>query len=860
MEVFILKEIINQSSIGYSYQKVIYDNQGQIVDVEILDVNDLFKNFLGINENDFKFLDIMPKVFNPKGDWLDIISQINKDKESKSFDFYSFKVNCNCNITVKWIKDDYFLVLIKPISVFDDSLHSLKKLYQIISNNVAGYLYILDMNYNLYYISQPLLDILECTENELKSFWDKFLTAESKNKVLKIVLEEVQYQKTNHDANHRNRTFELELLNKNKEPIYTEHMMKLLVDKKNKPFAIIGIARDISLQKQHELELKKNQEQLQLILNSTVEGIYGLDMEGRCTFTNASCLRLLGYDNESELIGKKMQELIHYKTLDGKPISKEKSLIQNVFKKQEFTYSSNVVFWRKDKTHFIAEVFAHPQKVDGKMVGVVITFYDVTITKKVEEKLRETERSKSVLLSNLPGIAFRCAYDKDWTMYFVSDGCLDLTGYKPEDLINNSKITYNSLIDPKYRQRLWDKWVMIINEKKQFREEYPIITKCGERKWVLEQGQAIYNEHGEVEAIEGLVVDITEQKAKEEEVRYLSYHDGLTGLYNRIYFEMEKKRLDQPKYLPLTVLMGDINGLKLTNDAFGHDEGDRLIIETARLLRECLEEDVILARTGGDEFSILMPNTTSGKAYAIMKKIMNAQDVFNESRTDLKARINISLGYATKEVMEQKMSKILKQAEDYMYKRKLLERNSLHSSIIASIKTTMYANSQETEEHAERLNKLSHLIGKKVNLTPEQLDELSLLATLHDIGKVGVDKEILNKPGPLTDEEWEEMRKHPEIGYRIAMASPDLVPIAKYILYHHEKWDGTGYPEGLIGEDIPLLSRIIAVADAYDAMTNDRPYRKAISKEEALKELIRNAGTQFDPYIVSVFVSLKDKF
>jgi HD-GYP domain-containing protein (c-di-GMP phosphodiesterase class II) len=168
----------------------------------------------------------------------------------------------------------------------------------------------------------------------------------------------------------------------------------------------------------------------------------------------------------------------------------------------------------------------------------------------------------------------------------------------------------------------------------------------------------------------------------------------------------------------------------------------------------------------------------------------------------------------------------------------------------------MYAKSQETEEHAERIKNLAQMVGKEIGLPQEKLDELALLATLHDIGKVGIDEKILNKPGKLSKEEWKEMKKHPEIGYRIAMASPELMTVAEYILAHHERWDGKGYPRGLKGEEIPLLARIIAITDAYDAMMSDRPYRKAISKEEALAEIKANAGTQFDPKFAEFFVKL----
>lgn len=197
---------------------------------------------------------------------------------------------------------------------------------------------------------------------------------------------------------------------------------------------------------------------------------------------------------------------------------------------------------------------------------------------------------------------------------------------------------------------------------------------------------------------------------------------------------------------------------------------------------------------------------------------------------------------------------IIKVAEDNTYRYILLPDESLHSSIISSIKTILLEKSQETEEHAQRLVELSKTIGKKMNLTDEQLDELELLSVLHDIGKIGVNDSILNKPGKLTEEEWVEMKKHPENGYRIAMSTPELVSIANYILCHHERWDGKGYPQGLKGPNIPLFSRILAIVDAYDAMTQDRLYRKAITKETAIAEIKRNAGTQFDPEIAEIFI------
>lgn len=362
--------------------------------------------------------------------------------------------------------------------------------------------------------------------------------------------------------------------------------------------------------------------------------------------------------------------------------------------------------------------------------------------------------------------------------------------------------------------------------------------------------------------IKGILInfhDITERKMREEKILHLNYHDSLTGLYNRAFFEKEKERLDNESQLPLSLILGDINGLKFINDSLGHGEGDKLLAGIAKILEGCCSKEGIIARTGGDEFKILLPRTDNEAACEIARKINSACEDYNKRMSSELYYTSISLGYATRVSMDESLNSISKTAEDHMYNRKLLEGRSIHSSIISSMKTALFEKSEETEEHANRLIKLSKAVGQVIGLTDQQFDELELLSALHDIGKIGIDDQILNKPGKLTDAEWVEMKKHPEVGYRIAMSSPELIPIAEYILTHHERWDGDGYPQRLAGEDIPLLSRILAVVDAYDAMTEDRSYRKGMPKREAIDELIRNSGSQFDQRIVKIFVEIQSK-
>lgn len=480
--------------------------------------------------------------------------------------------------------------------------------------------------------------------------------------------------------------------------------------------------------------------------------------------------------------------------------------------------------------------------------------------KKAEKAFEESERSKSVLLSHLPGMAYRCANDIEWTMHFVSDGCRELTGFQASELIDNQSVAFNDLIAVEYQDRIRQEWERILPIRAPFHAEYEIVTKQGAHKWVLEMGQGVYDESGEVVALEGIIIDMTARKKQEERIRYLNDHDFLTGLYNRQFFEKEKMRMDKLKYMPITFMLCDINGLRLINDAFGQNIGDAIIIETARFLEQYCSENDVIARTGGNEFSMLLPNTSAEDAYSLCTKIQSNIEMRNQTVGEMAIDMSVSIGYSTKVSHASSFSDVVREATEYMYKRKLLNRKSSHSAIVSSIMTTLYERSQETENHAIRLAEISKAIARRFDLNQSNLDDLELFAMLHDIGKVGIDDRILNKPGKLDDEEWTIMKKHPEIGYRIAMSTPDLERIAEYILSHHERWDGHGYPRGLKGEEIPLPARILAVADTYDAMTEDRVYRKGMSREIAIEEILRNRGTQFDPDVADLFVEALQEY
>lgn len=346
--------------------------------------------------------------------------------------------------------------------------------------------------------------------------------------------------------------------------------------------------------------------------------------------------------------------------------------------------------------------------------------------------------------------------------------------------------------------------------------------------------------------------DITLQKTMYEKLKYLATYDSLTGLMNKNTFQQQLVNIDSSGNYPLVTIIGNINGLKIINDIFGTTQGDLLIYYVASVISKHIRQIDFSARLDGDETLIVMPNSTEKDAIAFIERVNNEFQQCN----DFEFEVTMEFGIAAKEDSTIQLKDVIIMARNNMYRKKLLNVKSVHSALIQSLKNTLSQSDYETKEHAERVQEMCLKLGKRLHLKDSDLNDLALLAILHDIGKLAIPQHILSKPGKLTLEEMEIMKLHSTKGYEIANATPELASISKSILYHHERWDGTGYPKGLKGEEIPLLARIISLVDAHDVMTHDRPYHNAVSGEDAIESLKKSSGTQFDPYLCKTFIKL----
>lgn len=328
--------------------------------------------------------------------------------------------------------------------------------------------------------------------------------------------------------------------------------------------------------------------------------------------------------------------------------------------------------------------------------------------------------------------------------------------------------------------------------------------------------------------------------------------DMLTQLYTKQSFFSRMEQAVKHQTYPITVVVCNANGIGLINDVYGWTRGNDMLKLAADMLRDNLPQNTIIARMEDGDMAAGFAEAEQEYAVRLFENIREQYRQTNDTGINTDLEYGVAVIYDDSKSVEQ----AVREATESMRTKKLMNETSQRSSQLDSLKQTLTESDYETEEHVERTKEMATRLGKALNLSDAELGKLALLAVLHDIGKIAIPHSILLKPGKLTNEEWEIMKTHTEKGYRIASASKELKPIAEYILHHHERWDGQGYPDGLAGEEIPLLSRIITVVDSHDVMVHDRPYHKAMSHAEAVEELLRCSGSQFDPHIVTVFLQV----
>lgn len=485
---------------------------------------------------------------------------------------------------------------------------------------------------------------------------------------------------------------------------------------------------------------------------------------------------------------------------------------------------------------------------DGNIGGIVV--YTEVITEQVNllEDLKNKESNLRIAqeIAHVGSFDYNLANDK----LVCSDECLRICGITQKEFSGKNDAMMQ-FIHPEERKYVFEISHKAIIERKIMRSELRLIRSDGDERIVDFRVGPVFDGNGNCVGTTGTIQDITELKKTESKLLYLSYHDHLTELYNRRFFEEELERLDTSENLPLSVIMCDVNGLKLVNDSFGHKAGDALLKQASWIMQKVCRKSDIVARVGGDEFVVVLPRTTSGEAAEIashMKVLAAKERVSN-------IELSISNGCDTKTTESQSIVEVLANAENYMYQHKIYERLSARSKTIDLIMSTLFEKSIREAMHSKRVSGLCQIIASKMNFNKDAVNQMRIAGLLHDIGKIGVDENILNKPGRLTDDERRDIERHPEIGWKILSSTTEFSELALFILSHHERWDGGGYPNGIKGEAIPLEARIIGIADAYDAMTSERSYKKGMSQEDAVLELKRCSGTQFDPEIVKMFVN-----
>ena len=622
---------------------------------------------------------------------------------------------------------------------------------------------------------------------------------------------------------------------------------------------IYVVGRDITQRIEMEAKLKENEARLELFFQQSLSGFFFMMLDEPLEWNNRiDKEKTLDYIFAHQRMTKVNQAMLNQYRLKEEELL---GLTPNDMFAHDLEEGRRV--WRDFFDQGKLHVDTREQRTDGTQMwieGDYICFYDkkgriighfgnqqdVTVRKEAEKLLKASQLRYDQLAERSRSVTWEV--DTKGCYTFISPVSELVFGYKPEQMIDKMYF-YDLCYDQETSNNLR---VSVLEKQREITDfELKLRNKDNGVVWGLTNAFPVLDANGDTIAYKGIYIDITYLKESQDKIKYLSFHDQLTGLYNRRFFEEEIKRLDAKENYPLSLVMIDANGLKLINDAFGHKAGDLLLKKIAEILKREFRSDDVIARVGGDEFVILLPNTDSAAVEKIIERVKKAASKEKVEGIE----VSVADGWDTKSNPYTHIDDVFKRADTKMYSQKNSERLQIRTQSIERIIQILFNKAPLEENHAKRVSQISVNIGQELGLSEVEINKLKMSGFFHDIGKIAINEEILNKK-IFDKDDWKEYRRHSEISYIILSTANKYVGIAEEVLYHHEYYNGEGYPEGLKGEEIPLNSRIIAIANHYDALLKGRFYKEAIEATEAIEVIKKEADKKFDPNIVEAFLKV----
>lgn len=887
------KQALKESPVGFAYHKIHLNTDGVPCDYEFVEVNDAFESFTGLKKNDIigkRITEVLPGIADDKFDWIKIYGDIALNGGTSEFENFSESLQRHYKVKVYSNEKNYFItqftdssseiILATDLNILlemSDELLQLEKGKDINYQNITDCLKKISrakfIVFNLYEVDGKHYHTaaisgdkgaIKKAESMLgfdfrKPRWTANSVIDAKVKAftvskfhsLETFAGDTIPKPIVHSIEKLFKLGEIVFIRITKGDIVLGDFQMFMktgeVFEKTRIVEIFAKQVGTAIERSRaERDLIESEQRYTFLFEHSGLAVGFYTIDGTVISFNKKAIENMGGVRLEEYNGKSIYDLF--------PKAEADFYMSRLLKAAKTDSSEEYIDYvsLKPGDKWFSSTFKRISNNENEVIGVQIISQDITARMNAEKDLKVSESRFREVLQNLE--AGVVVHDMESKIIDCNKRAEEMLGLSKEQLLGIVAID--------------SRWCFLSESGAQLPlEEYPVNLVLNSKKpiknkvlgtynpnttsatWVSANGTPLYNQKGEmVEAVISFI-DITERKKSEEIMTHLSFHDQLTGLYNRRFYEEELKRLDNERNLPITLIMVDVNGLKITNDAFGHQEGDKLLQKISKIFKTKCRSDEIVSRIGGDEFIILLPKTDENEACKLIDRIMEA--VAKEAEKN--GTLSISLGYAVKTASNENIDDIFKRAEDDMYRHKLSESSSMRSKTIDLIMNSLFEKSNREMQHSKRVSVICEDIAKQMYFPQEEIKKIALAGLVHDIGKISTSNAILDKEGALTSEEFSEIIKHSEAGYRILSSVSEFSEISQYVLSHHERWDGTGYPQGQKGNQIPIQARIISIADAYDAMTSNRSYRERMCEEDAIAEIKRCSGAQFDPDIVKIF-------